>query len=131
MEAVGGLLIFFMRLATGSAPGETLHVLAGVLLALAYVAYQWQHWKRVAPWRSRMDFALGLIAALSMAGALGTGLALAVPWWQARIVAGTADTVPYPPTLRAVHNVMSMLLLTFAGSHLAAVLMRDRAAKRR
>lgn len=131
VEALGGLLIFFMRLATGEAPGETLHVAAGALLTIVYVVYQFQHWSRVAPWRSRLDFALGLIAALSMAGALGTGLWLALPWWQVRVVTGGGEAVPYAPSLRAAHNVMSMLVLTFTLSHLAAVLMRDAAAKRR
>ena len=129
-EALGGLLIFFMRLASGRTPGEALHVVAGAALTLAYVAYQWQHWARVAPWRSRLDYAMGLIAALSMAGALGTGLWLAAPWWQARIVERTGDAVAYAPPLSAAHNVMSMLVLTFVGAHLAAVLLRDLAAKR-
>jgi len=130
-EALGGLLIFFMRLATGGLPGETLHVAGGALLVLLYAIYQLQHWFRVAPWRSRLDYAMGLIAALSMAGALGTGLWLAAPWWQARIVARSADAVAYPSALSAAHNVMSMLVLTFVGAHLAAVLLRDAAARRR
>jgi len=130
-EALGGMLLFIMRLASGQAPGETLHVAGGALLTLAYLAYQWPHWLRVAPWRSRLDYAMGLIAAASMAGALGTGLWLAWPWWRTRIVAGSAEAVAYPASLSAVHNVMSMLVLTFVGAHLAAVLLRDAAAKRR
>jgi cytochrome b561 len=46
-------------------------------------------------------------------------------------VAGSAEAVAYPASLSAVHNVMSMLVLTFVGAHLAAVLLRDAAAKRR
>ncbi len=130
-EALGGMLIFMLRLTSGQTPGEALHVGAGALLTLTYALYQWQHWKRIAPWRSRLDFAMGLIAALSMAGALGTGLWLAWPWWQARIVSGSGEAVAYPAPLSAAHNVMSMLVLTFVGAHLAAVLLRDRAAKRR
>ena len=130
VEGVGGLVIFFARLASGRTPGESLHVVAGALLTLAYAAYQWQHWTRVSPWRSRMDYAMGLIAALSMGGALGTGLWLAWPWWEVRIVAGSKFAVPYPTTLSAAHNIMSMLVLTFVGAHLAAVLLRDRAARR-
>jgi len=129
-EALGGMLIFFMRVAFGQTPGETLHVAGGALLTLAYVAYQWLHWLRVAPWRGRLDYAMGLIAAVSMAGALGTGLWLAWPWWRTRIVAGSAEAVSYPTSLSAAHNVMSMLVLTFVGAHLAAVLLRDAAAKR-
>lgn len=129
-EALGGLLIFFMRLATGRTPGEMLHVVGGALLTLAYVAYQWEHWRRVEPWRNRLDYGMGLIAALSMAGALGTGLWLAAPWWQARIVAGDNGAVAYAAPLSAAHNVMSMLVLTFVGAHFAAVLLRDRAANR-
>ena len=130
VEALGGLLIFFMRLAAGSTPGETLHVAVGAALTLVYAAYQWQHWLRVEPWRSRLDYAMGLIAALSMAGALGTGLWLALPWWQARVVERSPGAVDYPSALSAAHNVMSMLVLTFVGAHLAAVLLRDMAAKR-
>ena len=129
-EALGGMLIFFMRLASGQVPGETLHVAGGALLAMTYVAYQWRHWLRVAPWRSRLDHAMGLIAATSMAGALGTGLWLAWAWWRTRMVAGSAEAVAYPASLSAAHNVMSMLVLTFVGAHLAAVLLRDAAARR-
>ena len=130
IEGVGGIVIFFARLAAGRTPGEALHVVAGALLTLVYAIYQWQHWTRVSPWRSRMDYAMGLIAALSMGGALGTGLWLAWPWWQARIVAGSRFAVAYPTVVSAAHNIMSMLVLTFVGAHLAAVLLRDRAARR-
>ena len=131
VEAVGGLLIFFMRLATGQTPGETLHVVAGASLTLVYAIYQWQHWLRVAPWRSRLDYAMGLIAALSMGAALATGYVLAWPWWLLRVAQHGDGPVPYVSTLSAAHNIMSMLVLTFVGAHFAAVLLRDAAAKRR
>lgn len=131
IEALGGLVIFSMRLTIGRTPGEALHVVAGALLTLVYAVYQVQHWNRVAPWRSRLDYAMGLIAALSMGATLATGYALAWPWWLARIVAGSAAAVPYPTALSAAHNIMSMLVLTFVGAHLAAVLLRDAAAKGR
>jgi hypothetical protein len=131
IEAAGGLLIFFMRLAAGRTPGETLHVVVGALLTLAYAIYQGQHWRRVQPWRSRLDYAMGLIAALAMAATLATGYALAWPWWQLRTVARAAGEVSYSPPLSAAHNIMSMLVLTFVGAHLAAVLLRDAAARQR
>jgi hypothetical protein len=130
-EGAGGLVIFFMRLATGTTPGETLHVVAGALLAPVYALYQWRHWTRVRPWRSRLDHALGLISAASMAGALGTGLALALPWWESRVTQGSGAPVPYPPLLSAAHNIMSMLVLTFVAAHLTAVLLRDAGTKRK
>jgi hypothetical protein len=124
-EAVGGLVIFFMRLANGSTPGEALHVAVGALLTLVYVAYQIPHFQRVAPWRSRLDYALGLIAALSMFAALGTGVVLAAQWWPVRVTAASGAAIAYTPWMSAAHNIMSMLVLTFVGAHLAAVLMRD------
>ena len=130
IEAVGGLVIFYVRLAIGRTPGESLHVVAGALLTLVYASYQWQHWTRVAPWRNRLDYAMGLIAALSMAAALATGYWLAWPWWDIRVVAHGTGAVPYPTAVSAAHNITSMLVLTFVGAHLAAVLLRD-AAKRR
>ena len=130
VEAAGGLLVFFMRLASGNTPGETLHVVVGALLTLVYAIYQWQHWGRVAPWRSRLDYAMGLIAALSMGATLATGFVLAWPWWRVRVVDHGAGAIPYPPPVSAAHNIMSMLVLTFVGAHLAAVLLRDAAAKR-
>ncbi len=130
IEGAGGILIFFARLAAGRTPGEALHVAGGALLAVVYAVYQGQHWSRVTPWRNRLDYALGLIAALSMAGALGTGLWLAGPWWQARVVQSSNDPIAYAPPWSAAHNIMSMLVLTFVGAHLAAVLLRDRASKR-
>ena len=130
-EAAGGLLMFFMRLAAGSTPGELLHIAVGAALTLVYAVYQVQHWLRVSPFRSRMDYALGLIAALSMAITLGTGLALALPWWTLRMVEHGTGPVAYSTVVSAAHNIMSMLVLTFVGAHLAAVLLRDQAAKRR
>lgn len=124
-EAAGGLVIFVARLAFGTTPGETLHVIAGILLTAVYAIYQAAHWSRVVPFRARMDYALGLIAALSMALANLTGLALAVFWWRARSVVPAAPA-DYPPLLSGAHNIFSMLVLTFVGAHLAAVLMRER-----
>lgn len=126
LEAVGGIVIFFARLAWGGTPGETLHVLAGAALAGVYAVYQWRHWGRVAPLRARLDHALGLLASGAMATTLLTGFVLAVPWWRARVEAASAAPVIYPPALSAVHNIGSMLLLTFVLTHVAAVLMRDR-----
>src|SRR5262249_28756319 len=125
-EAAGGLLIFFARVAWGSLPGETLHVLAGALLTAVYAAYQWRHWVRVRPFRSRLGHALGLIAPLSLSLPQLSGLALGRLWWQHR----AAGPVPYPPPLSAAHNITSMLTMTFALSHLGAVLVRDRRAGR-
>jgi hypothetical protein len=72
---------------------------------------------------------MGLIAALSMGATLATGVALAWPWWQLRVQAHGAGAVSYPTAVSAAHNIMSMLVLTFVGAHLAAVLLRDAAAK--
>jgi hypothetical protein len=129
IEAVGGLVIFFMRLAAGSTPGESLHVVAGALLTLVYAIYQWRHWTRVAPWRGRLDYALGLIGAISMGVTLATGYVLAWPWWALRVVARSGVPVAYPSGVSAAHNIMSMLVLTFVAAHLAAVLLRDKRAK--
>jgi len=130
VEALGGLTLFFMRLATGSMPGETIHVIAGAGLTLVYAIYQWQHWFRVAPFRGRLDYALGLIGAIAMGLTLATGYALAWPWWLARIVARRHGTVAYSSLTSAAHNIMSMLVLTFVLAHLAAVLLRDRSGRR-
>lgn len=124
IEAAGGLVVFFARLATGSTPGETLHVVAGAILTLVYAVYQWQHWTRVAPWRSRLDYAMGLIATLSMGATLATGYLLAWPWWEVRVSGPGDGPVPYSPPVSAAHNIMSMLVLTFVGAHVAAVLLR-------
>ena len=127
VEAAGGLVMFFMRLAAGTTPGETVHVVAGAGLTLVYAIYQWQHWGRVTPWRSRLDYALGLIGAIAMGITLATGYVLAAPWWSSRIVARAHGPVAYPSFVSAAHNIMSMLVLTFVLAHLAAVLLRDRA----
>lgn len=122
LEALGGLVIFVARLLDGTLPGETLHVIAGLALTVVYAVYQWTHWRRVAPFRARPDYALGLLAALSMALVGLTGLVLAAGWWRGR----GAGPVDYPPFLSAIHNIGSMVVLTFAGAHLGAVLRRDR-----
>jgi hypothetical protein len=93
-----------------------------VVLTGVYAAYQWRHWARVRPFRRRLDYALGLIAALSLCLTQITGLALGWLWWQHR----SAGPVPYPPPLSAAHNITSMLTMTFVVSHLGAVLTRDR-----
>ena len=126
VEAIGGLVIFFARLAFGTTPGESLHVIAGVLLTAVYAIYQWQHWDRVAPFRARLDYAMGLIAAVFMVLVNGTGLWLGAAWWSAR----GSGPASYDPRLSAVHNIASMVVLTFVGAHLGAVLMRDRARSR-
>jgi hypothetical protein len=121
-EAGGGLVIFFARLAVGTLPGEAAHVFAGVALTAAYAAYQWRHWNRTAPFRSRLDYALGLIAAIAMALTQLTGLVLAWPWWLAR---GGGPPAVYGSLVSGAHNVMSMFVLTFVGAHLGAVMQRD------
>jgi len=131
IEAIGGLVIFYVRLATGSTPGETLHVVTGVVLAIAYTIYQVQHWSRVSPWRGRLDYTLGLIGACAMGLTLASGLWLGLPWWRLRVASHLAGPVAYPTPLSAAHNIMSMLVLTFVGAHLAAVLLRDRGARER
>lgn len=121
IEALGGLVIFCARLLSGTSPGITLHVAVGVALTFVYAAYQWGHWRRVSPVRARLDYAIGLIAAASLAITQASGLVLGWIWWRAR------DATPvYPSLLSALHNIMSMLVLTFVGAHLGAVLLRDR-----
>ncbi|MFI5370686.1 MAG: hypothetical protein ACHQ52_03940 [Candidatus Eisenbacteria bacterium] len=118
-EAAGGLVIFCARLLSGSSPGVTLHVAVGLVLTLLYAAYQWSHWRRVAPLRARLDYALGLIASSSLAITQASGLALGWIWWR-------SPAAPvYPASLSALHNIMSMLVLTFVLAHLGAVLTRD------
>jgi len=123
-EAAGGLVIFVARLAAGSTPGEALHVAAGLALTIVYAVYQWRHWRRVGFQRG-LHFVIGLFAASFMALVNLTGLALGVVWWRDRVV-GNAAAAAYPVALSAVHNIGSMLVLTFVGAHLTAVLMRDR-----
>jgi hypothetical protein len=127
-EAAGGIVIFVARLAAGSTPGETLHVAAGLALTIVYAVYQWKHWLRVRFQRG-LHFLIGLLAAGSMALTNLTGLGLGVAWWRDRIV-GHAAAARYAPALSAVHNIGGMLVLTFVGAHLAAVLMRDRRLNR-
>ena len=123
-EAVGGIVIFVARLAAGNTPGEALHVGAGVALTIVYAVYQWGHWRRVGFQRG-LHFVIGVLAAACMALANLTGLALGVVWWRDRVL-GNAAAAAYPVALSAVHNIGSMLVLTFVGAHLAAVVMRDR-----
>jgi hypothetical protein len=123
-EAVGGLWIFIARLLWGTTPGEALHVGAGLALTMAYALYQWGHWRRVRPYRSRLDYTMGLVAALAMGGTNLTGLALGWQWWNDR----AASTTQYATWLSAAHNIGSMLVLTFVAAHVGAVLMRARAA---
>lgn len=125
LEAVGGIVIFVARLVAGTTPGESLHVLGGLVMVPVYALYQWRHWSRVSPLRPRLDYAIGVLAALCMVLALVTGLLLGVSWWQARFGAERGEP-QYPALLSAAHNIGSMLVLTFAGAHLGAVLMRDR-----
>jgi hypothetical protein len=123
-EGASGIVIFVARLAAGSTPGEALHIAVGVALTIVYAVYQWRHWLRVNLQRG-LHFVIGLLAAAFMALANLTGLALSVAWWRDRVV-GNAAAARYPPPLSAVHNIGGMLVLTFVGAHLAAVLMRDR-----
>ena len=125
LEAAGGLLMLFVRVAYGATPGVALHVVGGLALTLVYAIYQLTHWNRVAPWRGRPDYVLGLIAACSMAAVNLTGLALGWVWWRAASRAtGEAGAVSYPVALSAVHTLTTMLVLTFSIAHLAAVLQR-------
>ena len=126
LETVGGLVLFAAFLTMGRRPGEALHTLAGVPLAALYALYQWRHWRRVRPLRARLDYVLGLVAALVMGLTLLTGLGLGAWWWQARVTARSGGEVAYPPLLSALHNIGSMLVMAFVGAHLGAVLMRDR-----
>jgi hypothetical protein len=124
IEAIGGLALFFARVAFGTRPGETLHVVAGLALTVVYATYQWGHWRRVSPWRSRLDYGLGLLAATSMALTNLSGLALGVAWARrAGLLPGAA--APSPPALLGFHNVASMVVLTFVAAHLGAVLRRS------
>lgn len=104
-----------------------LHVAAGLLLTVVYAIYQVVHWHRVAPWRSRPDYVLGLIAAITLAATDLTGLVLGWEWWVTRLD-GTG-IVHWPIALSAAHTLGTMLVLAFASGHLAAVLARDRAGR--
>ena len=120
-EAVGGIVIFFARLAYGVTPGETLHVIGGIVLTALYAAYQWRHWLRVRPVRPRLDYALGLLATASLILTQASGWALGFSWWQAQ-----GRTADYAPVVSALHNIGSMLVLTFVAAHVGAVLQRAR-----
>jgi hypothetical protein len=122
-EALGGFVIFTARLVAGTSPGEAAHVAAGIALTLCYAVYQWQHWRRVSPFRARVDYGLGLIAALAMALVNLSGLWLGLCWWRGRALPLAAR---YPVALSGVHNVASMVVLSFVVAHLGAVLQRDR-----
>lgn len=124
-ESAGGLVIFVARLAAGRSPGETLHVIGGLLLLLVYAVYQWRHFRRVAPVRGRLDYGLGLLAAGSMVLVNVTGVMLGLEWWRDRIATPVAGEVGYTPLVSAIHNISCMLVLTFAAGHLGAVLFRD------
>ena len=119
-------MIFCARLAFGTTPGETLHVVAGLMLTAVYAVYQWRHWSRVRPFRAQLDYAMGLLAATFMALTNLTGLILAVSWWQHRFGQAAEGPVSYPPLFSAAHNIGSMVVLAFVGAHLGAVLRRDR-----
>lgn len=123
---MSGLVLFTARLVAGAAPGETLHVATGAVLLGVYALYQWRHWRRVRPMRPQLHHALGLIAAVFMALTHLTGLWLAAAWWRDRVAAPLAGPVRYAPLLSAAHNVASMVVLTFVGAHVGAVLFRDR-----
>lgn len=127
-ETIGGLIIFWARLLEGATPGEALHIAAGIALTALYAGYQWRHWRRVRPFQPRLDYSLGLIAAASMALVNLTGLWLAWFWWQDRVASPGTAPVVYPALLSAAHNITSMLVVTFVGAHLGAVLMRERRA---
>jgi hypothetical protein len=132
VEAMGGLWIFGARLAFGTRPGETLHILVGVPFTVVYAVYQWRHWSRVRPFRPQLDYAMGALAATFMALTNLTGLVLAAGWWHARVGPASqlgeaaSGPVSYPPLLSAAHDIGSMVVLAFVGAHLGAVLMRDR-----
>jgi len=130
LEALGGLVIFVARLVWGATPGEALHVVVGLLLTAIYAVYQWRHWQRVRALRPQLHYALGVIAASSMALTNLTGLWLAAFWWQERIVGASAAAVRYPVPLSAVHNVASMVVLTFVAAHVGAVLFRNHDPRR-
>ena len=118
-EAAGGIVIFCARLAYGAMPGETLHVIGGLVLTPLYALYQWRHWRRIRPVRQRLDHALGLLASGSIVLTQASGFALGFAWLEAGGAA--AD---YEPVVSALHNIGSMLVMTFVAAHVGAVLKR-------
>lgn len=123
-EAAGGIVIFIARTAYGVTPGEFLHVAVGVVLMLLYAIYQWRHWYSVRPWLGRLDYGLGLLAASSLVVTQASGLLLGWAWLEGQ---GSRPPAPiYDSGLSAVHNIGSMLVLTFVGAHVGAVLKRAR-----
>ena len=125
-EALGGFVLFTARLVSGASPGEAAHVAGGVALTALYAVYQFQHWRRVSPFRPQLHYGLGLIAAIFMALVNLSGLWLATFWWRERIAAPGTAPVRYPALLSGAHNVTSMVVLTFVLAHLGAVLFRSR-----
>ena len=129
-EAAGGLVIFVARLILGTTPGEAAHVLAGIGLTVCYALYQRGHWTRVRPFRPQRHYVLGLIAAAAMVVTNLTGWCLAAFWWRDRHLVPIVAEVQYPPLLSGLHNVCTMIVLTFAGAHVGAVLTRAREPER-
>jgi hypothetical protein len=125
VEFLGGLVIFFARLANGTLPGESLHVWAGIALAGVYAAYQWQHWLRVRSVRSGLDRLLGYLTASSMVATLVTGIWLGWEWWR-HVRVGAPGHVPYASWLSGAHNIASMLVAAFVASHVGVILLRER-----
>ena len=126
IEAVTGLILFAARLISGRAPGESIHIAAGAAVVGVYAVYQARHWARVRSLRWRLDHGLGLLAAVFMVLTLASGAVLALSWWDTQAEPDTAAKVAYSPLWSALHNVASLLILTFLGAHLCAVLFRDR-----
>jgi hypothetical protein len=123
-ETIGGLVIFCFRLANGTLPGETIHVLAGVALTVVYAEYQRRHWLRVGSLRAPLDRVMGFLAAGFMIVTLIAGLVLGWQWWRHR-TSGSASEVEYAPLLSAVHNIATLLVVGFVAAHVGAVLQRD------
>ncbi|HVP15377.1 MAG TPA: hypothetical protein VMS88_07520 [Terriglobales bacterium] len=130
IEAAGGLVIYCARIAFGTTPGEAFHVAAGLALLPVWIVYQWNHWLRVRPLRPLLDYTVGLLAASSMALTNLTGVALGALWWRDR-VARALPAARVPAALSAAHLSGTMLVLTFVGAHVGAVLLRDARARGR
>jgi hypothetical protein len=123
-EALGGLVLFTARLALGSAPGEALHVLAGVVAVPVWMVYQVRHWSRLRPFHAGLDTWMGFLATGALALTNLTGLVLGAEWWRNRLARGIASAPPHP-MLPALHLIGTMLVLSFLGAHLGAVLLRE------